>query len=218
MRVVRHLIADERAGAPLAVVFRDDQFLPIQGAYASTWRADPARCGRGALLEHSIHDVDLLRWWLGPVTSVSATTREYHGIARVEDVVSARLEFASGATAALVSVWHDILERPSGRHIELFCERLHVIVEGDFFGPVRWRFTGEDEQVADHARLREMLSAAGDEAPNSARTFLSAVAAGTPADPDLAAALPAHQLVDALYRSADDGGVVVVDPEQTVPG
>src|SRR5258708_10966014 len=54
-RVLRQLVADERAGAPLAIVFRDDQFIPNQGHYASTWRMDPSKAGRGTLLEHSIH-------------------------------------------------------------------------------------------------------------------------------------------------------------------
>jgi predicted dehydrogenase len=44
------------------VVFRDDQYLPTQGVYASTWRADAALAGSGVLLEHSIHDLDLLEW------------------------------------------------------------------------------------------------------------------------------------------------------------
>ena len=59
---VRRLVADPRAGRLMAVSFRDDQYIPNQGRYASTWRVDPALAGRGALLEHSIHDVDVLRW------------------------------------------------------------------------------------------------------------------------------------------------------------
>ena len=62
----RSLLADDRAGRLLAVSFRDDQFIPIQSHYGSTWRIDPDRCGRGTLLEHSIHDVDVLQWMCGP--------------------------------------------------------------------------------------------------------------------------------------------------------
>jgi predicted dehydrogenase len=215
MRLVPHLLADERAGAPLAVVFRDDQYIPIQGQYGSSWRAEPAKCGRGTLLEHSIHDVDVLRWWLGPVSAVSAGAREYHGFDGIDDVVSARMDFASGATATLLSVWHDILERPSMRHIEVFCERLHVVVEGDFYSPVRWQFTGEEVQTAERSGLLAALEAYGDGPRNPATDFLEAVAAGRPAEPDFAAALPAHQVVDALYRSSDAGGVLVTDPETT---
>jgi predicted dehydrogenase len=208
-RLVRHLLADERAGRVLAVVFRDDQFIPIQGQYASTWRADPARCGRGTMLEHSIHDVDILRWWLGPVASLSASTQEYHGLDRIDDVASVRFDFESGATATLVSVWHDILERPSMRHIELFCERLHIVVEGELDGPVRWQFTGEPAQVLQGDALTADLAARGDVGSNPARSFLDAVASGTAASPCFADALPAHRIVDSIYRSADAGGDLV---------
>ena len=50
------------AGRVMAVVFRDDQFIPVQGHYGSTWRADRDQAGAGTLLEHSIHDVDMLRF------------------------------------------------------------------------------------------------------------------------------------------------------------
>jgi predicted dehydrogenase len=213
MRWVRHLLADPRAGQVLAVSFRDDQYLPIQGQYGSTWRADPALCGRGTMLEHSIHDVDVLRWWLGPVAALSATTRTHHGYDLIDDVAAVRFDFASGAVATLVSVWHDLLERQSGRHIEVLCERLHVVVEGDIVGPVRWQFTGEPEEELHGRALEARLAEVGDVRGNPARAFLEAVRDGVPADPAFAEALPAHAVVDAVYRSSDLAGDVVRDPE-----
>ncbi|MUH51503.1 MAG: hypothetical protein F2789_09860, partial [Actinobacteria bacterium] len=53
----RHLVTEATAGRVMAVVFRDDQFIPVQGHYGSTWRGDKALAGSGTLLEHSIHDV-----------------------------------------------------------------------------------------------------------------------------------------------------------------
>ena len=212
-RLVQHLIADPRAGAVLAVSFRDDQYLPIQGQYGSTWRADPARCGRGTMLEHSIHDVDVLRWWLGPVRALSATTRTHHGYELIDDVAAVRFDFESGAVATLVSVWHDMLERQSGRHIEVLCERLHVVVEGDLFGPVRWQYTGEPEQSLKGRELEAHLNALGDHRGNQAQGFLEAVRDGRPADPAFREALPAHAVVDAVYRSADADGDPERDPE-----
>ena len=44
-RWLRHLIGDPRAGRVLAAVFRDDQYIPDQGIYGSTWRTDAARAG-----------------------------------------------------------------------------------------------------------------------------------------------------------------------------
>ena len=215
-RWAKRLVDDPRAGRTMAVVFRDDQFIPNQGMYASDWRVDAARAGHGTLLEHSIHDTDILQWLLGPVTSLSATTRELHGHPGIEDVAAARLDFASGATATLTSVWHDVLERPSQRRVEVFCENLHVAVEGDFVGPVRWQLTGEPEQVLEGDELIEALRAAGDPDPgNPATAFLTAVRDGTRASPSLADALPAHRLVDAMYASAASGGAVVDDPMGT---
>jgi predicted dehydrogenase len=208
-RFVRHLLADPRAGRVMAVVFRDDQYLPVGGQYGSDWRKDPARAGRGALLEHSIHDLDALQWWLGPVRSLAARVRELHGIPRIDDVATAQLEFESGALASLVSVWHDVLERPSNRRIEIFCERLFVAVEGDLVGPVRFQFTGEAEQVLERGALLEALRARGDDSVNPATAFLAAVRDGRPADPDFAAALPAQRLADAVYASADAGGALI---------
>ena len=68
------LLSDERAGRVMAVVFRDDQFIPIRGHYGSSWRADPRLAGAGTLLEHSIHDLDLLEHLLGPATSIACRT------------------------------------------------------------------------------------------------------------------------------------------------
>ena len=124
--LARHLLADERAGRVMTATLTDDQFLPVQGRYASTWRADPRRAGRGALLEHSIHDVDVLTWLLGPVTAVSAVARERHGLDRIDDATVGWLEFTSGALGTLTTVWHDQLERPNMRRLEVLCERLHM--------------------------------------------------------------------------------------------
>ena len=110
-------------------------------------------------------------------------------------------------------MWHDVLERPSLRRVEVFCERLYVALEGDFVGPVRWQYTGEDEQVLEGDGLAAAVARAGDTATlNPATAFLAAVRDGVPAHPSLAEALPAHRIVDALYASAaGDGAAVRVD-------
>ncbi|MEY2473203.1 MAG: hypothetical protein QOK28_2532 [Actinomycetota bacterium] len=210
-RVVKQLLADPRAGNPIAVVFRDDQYIPNQGFYASTWRVDPALAGRGTLLEHSIHDVDMLQWIFGPVAAVSATCRYNHGYDRIDDVCAARLEFANGTVVQLTSVWHDILERGSLRHVEVFCDHLYVKLEGDRLGPVRWQFTGESEHMVDGDDTLAFLRDARDHMPTLEQDFLAAVRDGRAATPTLRDAIPAHQIVDALYASADSGGAVVTD-------
>ena len=219
--LARHLLADERSGPVMTVNMSDDQFIPVQGRYASTWRADPARAGRGALLEHSIHDVDVLQWLFGPISAVSATAREFHRLARIDDATVARLEFATGALGTLTTVWHEMLERPNMRRVEVLCERLHVVVEGDSEAVVRWRFAGDELHELTGTALADAACAAGGEAAgplitfgrghafNPLTQFLLAARDGGTASLPFIAARPAHHLVDAIYRSADTGGSAV---------
>jgi len=212
------LLADDRAGRLLAVSFRDDQFIPIQSHYGSNWRVDPARAGRGTLLEHSIHDVDIMQWLCGPVESVSGTVREVHGYPRIDDVAMARLDFANGAVASLTSIWHDILDRPSLRHIEIFCENLYLHLDGEATSPITWQFTGEPVQTlggdalaracidAGSARERDLAPVTGGAMFNPLTPFLEAIASGAPSPLPLREALPAHRIVDAIYASADSSG------------
>jgi predicted dehydrogenase len=207
--VAGELVAAPEAGRVMAVVFRNDQFIPTQGHYASTWRADRDKAGSGTLLEHSIHDVDLLHALVGDVRRVVATEANFHGHDGIEDVVAATLEFANGARGTLTSVWHDNLARPSLRRVELFCERRHVVVDGDdWYGPVRWTDAGDDtdsERVLGGDDLVGRAAQVLDTWPNPDAAFVRAVAAGHPATPDFTTALRAHHVVEALYRSCVSG-------------
>lgn len=198
----------DRNGRVMSVVFRDDQFIPTQGHYASTWRADPAKAGRGVLLEHSIHDVDLLDRLVGPIEQVSGRSRSFHAIDGIEDLVVATFDLAGGGIASLTTVWHDLVERPSLRYLEIHCERLHVEVEGDWFGPVRWQREGESVELRDDELVAE-CARRGIETPNPDGELLRAVIDGRPSMPTAGTALRAHRIADAVYASADAGGTPV---------
>ena len=214
---LRELVRRPESGPVMNVVFRDDQYLPTQGMYASTWRGDADLAGAGTMLEHSIHDLDILEWLLGDATTVAAHESHFHGLDRIEDSVSALFRFGSGATATLASVWHDVLSRPSQRRIEVFCERALVTLEGDVFGPVRWQGS-DDEVVLDGDGLVEWLRDRAVPLVSAEQEFLVAVRerleGGAPdrLHPDVHDALRAHELVDAVYTSARTGGASVDVP------
>ncbi|MBV9786718.1 MAG: Gfo/Idh/MocA family oxidoreductase [Chloroflexi bacterium] len=64
------------------------------GAWRGTWELD----GGGALMNQSIHTIDLLQWLMGPVVEVSAYTGLLaHQQIEVEDTAVAVVRFASGA-------------------------------------------------------------------------------------------------------------------------
>jgi predicted dehydrogenase len=217
-RALRDLVAGGELGELMAVVFRDDQYFPIQGMYASNWRADVAQAGGGCLIEHSIHDVDILRFCFGEVDELTAYTENHAGHAGVEDVASVSLGFASGMVAQLTSVWHEVLSRGSTRRVEVFCRNGMVWLDDDFRGPLH-------VETSEAAEVRSCPSPEWVDAlplPDDAvglairayveadRSFVDAVTSEQPPDPGLEIALEAHRLVDAAYRSAAGDGRVDV--------
>jgi myo-inositol 2-dehydrogenase/D-chiro-inositol 1-dehydrogenase len=207
--LLKDLIADPASGRMLSITFHDDQILPIHGWYASTWRSDPAKAGSGVLLEHSIHDVDMIERLGGPLNSISAHAARVHDVEHIEDVVTATFRYESGALGTLTTVWHDIPERLNDRRVEVVCERLWAALEGDSIGPVRWQRPGESPQSLQGEALLAEVKTRGLKTKNPDGAFVTAVAEGRPASPDFADALRAHVVVDAAYRSAAAGGQAV---------
>ena len=207
--MLRRLAQDPVAGRVVSVVFRDDQYIPTQGMYHSTWRGDVTKAGAGTLLEHSIHDLDLIEHTIGRIVEVNARSTYYHHLTGIEDVMSVGLTLDGGGTGSLVSIWHDNLSRPSQRRVEVFCERRYVSLENDWLGPVRWQDTNGDGGALEGVDLYE---AAGDVLPPIAHPdhgFVAAVVNQTAAYPDVGVALRAHVVADAVYRSAAAMGQAV---------
>ena len=215
-RALADAVGSVRHGRPLATVLRDDQYFPVQGMYGSDWRADVTKAGGGTLIEHSIHDLDVLRWILGDPSWVRADIAGLSGHPGIDDVASVTLGFADGSLATLMSVWHQVMSRPSTRRFEVFCERALLWCDDDHLGPLHVDASGGEELVVGELpiwvdRLGVPSDVAGAIAQYAVPTkaFLDALqadGAGAAGWPDAATALAAHRLVDAAYRSAAAGG------------
>ena len=217
-RALRDLVEGGTLGAPMAAIFRDDQFFPIRGHYASQWRADADQAGGGCLIEHSIHDVDILRFCFGEVDRIAARTTNHAGYEGVEDLATVSLSFESGLEAHLTSVWHDIMSRGSTRRVELICRDAMVWLDNEFRGPLHVQTSDTETAEVRPCPSPEWVDALplADDAIGLAvrayveadRAFLDAVATNTAPEPGLDVALAAHRLVDAAYASAAMGGVL----------
>jgi len=106
-------------------------------------------------------------------------------------------------------VWHDVVERPSLRRVEVLCERRHLVVEGDWDGPLTWTTTGSDERSLEGDDLVAACREAGLDVADPDGAFVRAVAAHSSAQPTLRDAVRPHEVVDAIYRSAALGGTKV---------
>lgn len=66
------------------------------------WHGTKSLDGGGALMNQSIHAIDLLQWFMGPVESVKAYTQTLgHDRIEVEDVATAVLKFRNGALGVI---------------------------------------------------------------------------------------------------------------------
>jgi len=212
LTVLKSLTEDPTLGRLMVIVFRDDQFFPIQGHYMSDWRKDRSVAGSGTLLEHSIHDADVLHWFGGRVERVRGSLSNFAGYEGVEDLATVHLEFESGAFAELVSVWHGVLGRPSTRRLELFYEKGVFFIDHDFLGAIQVQTHARNAELIKEEEVRSRYLAQlglNNEAFDQALRysledyfFLRSVIDNSEPFPDFHVALQAHRLIDAVYRSA----------------
>lgn len=215
--LMRDLLHAPDLGAPMAVMFRDDQCFPIRGLHDTAWRADRRQTAGGTLIEHGVHDLDLLTWLFGPIATLRAWQRNLAGHDGVEDYVAVELAFASGLRAQLVTIWHDMLQRPSNRRLEVFCRRGFVASEADMRGEIEVQ-RGDDAvqhirwpQV--HERFATLLGRADHPFADwygvpyllQDLSFVEALLAERDPAPGLDVGVEAQRLAAAVYEAAARG-------------
>lgn len=134
---IRKMVQEQTYGLPLAVSLIDDQFFPVQGHYGSTWRADYLQAGGGTLIEHSIHDVDILRFCFGDFKRIAGFVSNHYNYENVEDVASCSFGHQTNINSTLLSVWHQIISRGSTRRMQVFTTEAVIITDDDFLGPIK---------------------------------------------------------------------------------
>jgi UDP-N-acetyl-2-amino-2-deoxyglucuronate dehydrogenase len=79
--------------------YRDDKYYLDKGGWRGTWKYD----GGGAIMNQSVHAIDLLQWIAGPVATVSAYGgSRIHSTIETEDTLACSLQFKSGAFGVIM--------------------------------------------------------------------------------------------------------------------
>ena len=118
-------------GNACTICYRSDDYYKD-----GDWRGTVALDGGGALMNQGIHNVDLLRWIMGDVKSVSAYKNTLTHDIEVEDTIVASIEFVNGAIGTIeasTSVYYGI-----NKKLEVFGSEGSVIING--VEPVMWQF------------------------------------------------------------------------------
>jgi myo-inositol 2-dehydrogenase/D-chiro-inositol 1-dehydrogenase len=220
--LMRDLLREPDLGTPMAVVFRDDQCFPIRGLHDTRWRADRRLTAGGTLIEHGVHDLDLLTWLFGPIATLRAWQQNHAGHAGVEDYIAIELAFASGLRAQLVNVWHDMLQRPSNRRLEIFCRRGFIASEADMRGDVLVQRGDDTATAVRWPAIHERFSALLGRSEHAFADwygvpyllqdlcFIEALLEDRNPDPGLEIGVEAQRLAAAVYEAAASGREVDV--------
>jgi predicted dehydrogenase len=98
---LRRMVRDGAIGTPLAVKATNP------GRYPGGWFGDPQLAGGGAVMDHTVHVVDLLRWMFdAEINQVYAEidTRLHRNLS-VDDVATVLLTLSNGLIASLDPSW-----------------------------------------------------------------------------------------------------------------
>lgn len=198
LREAAALLGDGGLGRLYACTGTNQGELPVRHG---AWFADTALAGGGAIMDHTVHVADVLRWYLGqdPVEVYAATNRIMHREAvEVETGGLLMLTYPDGVFATIDTSWSKPAGYPTwgGLTLELVGEHgavsvdafsQHLTVYGGPGGPVGWPPWGSD---ANQGMVEEFLDAVRrDRAP--------AVTGGD--------GLAATRVALAAYRSAASG-------------
>jgi len=164
-----------------------------------TWKTE----GGGALINQAIHQVDLLRFFAGPVHEVYANWQlgALHAI-ESEDVINALIRYKSGATGVIqasTAFWPGYPER-----VELHGTKGTAIVTGDKL--TTWDVQGDSGPQA--PVVKESSSGASDPMAISVESFerqfldfADAIKTGRKPRVDAEEGYAALEFVDSIYRS-----------------
>ncbi|MCB0047003.1 MAG: Gfo/Idh/MocA family oxidoreductase [Caldilineaceae bacterium] len=147
MQQVRRLIDQGGLGRLLLGSATVRWYRP-QSYYEDDWHGTIAMDG-GALMNQSIHHIDALQWFMGPVQSVQAYTATLAHTMEAEDVGVAVLRFANGALATVEGstvTWPQNLEGS----VAVFGEHGSVKIGGTALNRITlWKVAGQLEQEAE---------------------------------------------------------------------
>ena len=214
VRAARQALHDGRLGK---LIFAN-AFVPWHRPpdyYANNWRGTLSLDGGGALMNQSIHSIDLLQWLAGDVASIFAhTATRVHDI-EGEDTASALLTFANGAQGVIQG--STSLRFGRRARIELLGSAGNVILEEGRL--ILWNLQDASAEEEERMLNLEQVLGTGSQDPTAIDDvlhqeqiddFVAAILQGRPPAIPGAEARKAVEIIRAIYRSAQDQQLVTM--------
>lgn len=186
-----------------------------QSYYDSNWRGTWELDGGGALMNQSIHNIDLLQWLAGPVKSIMAQSATLAHDMQTEDTASALLTFEHGGLGVIqgaTSCW------PGDRaRVELHGDQGTIVLEEGRI--VVWKLADASEEE-EHAMLTlETQQGSGAADPTAIGyemhrrqivDLIEAIRTGRTPAIQGAEARKAVEIICAIYLAASNGHLVTL--------
>jgi predicted dehydrogenase len=174
------------------------------GQYPGRWFGDPHEAGGGAVMDHTVHVVDAIRWLLGDeVVRVHAELGSFlHGLA-VEDCGLLTLELRGGAFATVDCSWSRPATYPTWGGVTLHAVGDRATVDVDVF---RQSLTHYD----DRAGAVKLVGWGDDLNAAMVAAFVDAILEDRPVPITGEDGLRALEVAMAAYRSAEVGRPVAI--------
>jgi len=167
--------------------------------YYQSWRGTKEIDGGGAIMNNSIHSIDLLQWMVGPIESVSAYgAARVHTKLEVEDTMTCALRFESGALGTIVGTTGMFPGKPA--RIEVGGYNGTAVIEG----PLK-EFKFREVQAGDEEAIKPPAENADFMLGNLQAIFDAWSAARDP-ETNGPECRKAVEIVLAMYESAANGG------------
>ena len=199
-----------------AVKWYRDQSYYDRGGWRGTWEMD----GGGSLMNQAVHTVDLMRWLMGDVESVTSTMGIYNHNIKTEDLTASLIKFKNGATATFVST---TCAYP-GISTEIMLYGTEGSIEADADMIKTWKFKEpidddmdeDDEEMMMVERYGRGNREAAKREPEKlyghrhvVEDMILAVRDGRAPEVTPLEAAASVRIVDAVYRSAKTGKPVI---------
>ncbi|WP_127583073.1 Gfo/Idh/MocA family protein [Paenibacillus koleovorans] len=171
-----------------------------RGSFPGGWFVDPALSGGGALLDHTVHVMDLMNWFIGSRVSevfAHAATMFQEGAA-VDDTGMIHVKFENGAFGTIDTSWSRPKSFPTWGDVtmEIVGTRGHIAVDA---------FAQSNEWYSNEAG-KGVYSFWGDNMDEGlVKGFVQALLQGTPVPVSGVDGLRSSEVALAGYRSVQTG-------------
>lgn len=106
-----------------------------RGQNPGDWFIDKEKSGGGAVLDHTVHMVDIMRWYLGEeITEVEAIVDSYFHNIDIDDAGIINFEFENGVIASHDASWSRFTEYPTWGDATIEVIGTKKTVTADCFG------------------------------------------------------------------------------------